>query len=169
MYDAKEVSDKILGIEKPSLMRSREKDRGAYKIKNTLQDIEQAIYLSEGNLTKAAEILNVKRAFLKRKIDATPSLTKALNDVIEMKLDVAEDVLMQQTRLGNVTATTFMLRTLGKQRGYTEKSTVEHELSDKHRTSAGLIDAMRKAAKEVDKNPKVIELKGDEWEERSET
>jgi hypothetical protein len=62
---------------------------------------------------------------------------------------------------GNVTAITFLLRTRGKERGYTEKNLLEHSTDESSRNAAALIEQMRKGAKE---EPKLLELGEDEWE-----
>lgn len=147
----------------PKKAKSAEKTIAAGRIRATLHDMAAAIRLAEGNLTKAAELLEVSRPALKRKIDFNPALQKVLQDVIEQKLDKTEDRLFEQVDLGNVTAITFTLRTLGKHRGFSEKTTIEHEVGDRTRTAAALIQAMRETAKEIETHPKLIELKEDEW------
>lgn len=138
----------------------------------TLDEIETALWLTRGHLGEAADLLKVERRVLARKISATPSLEKTVRDILAIKIDDAEKKLDELVLEGNVTAVTFTLRTLGKERGYTEKSTIEHELGSTATSAAGLIASLRKGAElpalEVAEDEDIIEIEGTPVEEEAE-
>jgi hypothetical protein len=125
----------------------------------TLADVKLALTLAGGNLTKAAEVLGVSRRLLARKIEITPVLEKILDDIKQQNLDMVEEKLLDQAEMGNVTAITFYLRTQGKERGYTEKNTLEHELGAKTLSSAAaLVEALRQRDRPSLPDPDTIEI-----------
>lgn len=113
----------------------------------SLNEIETALRITRGSITEAAELLEVERPILSRKVRSTPSLEKVMQDIREEKIDAAEKALDELVLEKNPTAVTFTLRTIGKERGYTEKSTIEHEMGENSRSAAALIAAMRKETK----------------------
>jgi len=80
--------------------------------------VEMAIRDSGGFITKAADILNVSLNTLKLWLKKYSKLRDALFETREHNLDVAEESLMSLVVDKNVTATIFMLKCLGKERGY---------------------------------------------------
>jgi len=141
-------------------------------IEHTLETIEIALRINNGSLSRAAEDLGIERSVLKRKIAYSPSLEKVLQDIREQKVDVMEEKLFEQIENGNVTAITFGLRTLGKERGYTERSTVEHEVGGTIRDAASLIESMRKGKESIvalpGDEPETVDIKDYEWVESDE-
>lgn len=145
------------------------------KFPATLEDTKQAITISKGNLTKAAMLLDVPRSLLQRKIDISPILQHHLKDVLDERLDDVQDAVFEEAERGNVTAGTFLLRTLGKHRGFSESHTVEHELgSGAMKSAAALVEALRQRDKGnsqaqlpgpvQSKEPDIVEV---EWHEVS--
>lgn len=121
----------------------------------TYKDVEYALRKCKGNLTQAAILLGTKRPALKRLIDNNPHLLRVLQDIREQVLDLAESQLFEQAESGYFPAISMVLKTLGKERGYTERATVEHDVSPNlPRNSAALIEAMKKGT---------IELEESEW------
>lgn len=162
VVDAKSVTMEVLEVEHPVIASSVKKTDAAFRIHNTMRDVADAIRIAEGNLSKAAELLGTTRPALKRKVALNPYLQKVMEDIIDQKLDKTEDKLFEQVDMGNVTAITFTLRTIGKTRGYTEKNILEHEVGAETRSAAALIEAMRSAAREADSKPRLLESKDGE-------
>lgn len=75
-----------------------------------------------GNLTAAAKALNVSRAYLEKRIEASEYLQGVLKNAREQLVDLAEASLLNMVTGGHFGATRFTLKTLGKQRGYTERT-----------------------------------------------
>lgn len=113
----------------------------------SLNEIETALRLARGSISDAAELLKLERPILARKVQATPSLEKVMRDIREQKLDDAEKALDALVLEKNPTAVTFMLKTLGRDRGYSDKTTIEHEMGEGAKSAAALIAAMRKEVK----------------------
>lgn len=97
---------------------------------------------NQGNLTKVALALDVPRHLLDAKIKRTPSLQQIMKNFDAMSVDAAREAIDALVEQRNVTAVTFVLKTLGGGK-YNEKVTVEHELGAN--TTAGIIAAMKKA------------------------
>jgi hypothetical protein len=116
----------------------------------TMEQVKVALKNNRGNLLHASRELGVTRQVLERKVRNNISLKKYQKDLDEENFDEAEHQLLNQVELGNITAITFILRTKAKERGYTERNVLEHELGEgAMKNSAALIEAMRKGSGEV--------------------
>lgn len=125
----------------------------------SMRTVEDALRENRGNCSQVAKLLGTKAEVIRRYIRNYPHLQRVMKSIKEEILDLAEQKLIEQVEEGNMTAITLVLRTQGKERGYTEKNTLEHELGEgMAKNSAALIEAMRKGAKET----KLIEAT--EWE-----
>ena len=80
--------------------------------------IEDAMRRCAGNLTRAAEALNVARSSLYRRVNAEPSLLATRDEIVESFIDTAEGVIVAALARGDVNAATFVLRTQGHRRGW---------------------------------------------------
>lgn len=83
-------------------------------------DVERALYKSEGYLSKAAEDLNCTYHCLKAYVAGAPSLQKLREGFREARKDVAEEKLFKKVETGRLTAIIFFLKTVAKDRGYIE-------------------------------------------------
>lgn len=145
----------------------------------TVRDIEYALRRCRGVTFRAAQYLGVDRKVLYRKIQATPSLRQLQVDIKEEYKDVAEEKLLEQIEQGVLPAITLYLKTQAKDRGYTEKSSIEHGVdTENFRNAATLINAMRRGVAEAeaikaeqitDKIAPVIESMDYEWVEQPES
>lgn len=88
----------------------------------TAAQIENALRAKAGNVAAAARELQVSRSTLYRRINASAALRDLLADAREELVDIAESALRKQVIEGNTTAIIFALKTLGKQRGYVERT-----------------------------------------------
>jgi hypothetical protein len=84
--------------------------------------VEHSIVSCEGNLTKAAKDLEVSFARLAHMVDGSRVLTALVMRQRETLVDMAEDVLRSHLVQGDLKAATFTLRTLGKDRGFVERT-----------------------------------------------
>lgn len=150
------------------LERRREKTL-ARSLRLTLADIEYALLKFDGSLHHAAVFLGTTRRLLKVKVEQTPSLMRLREDIKEQKIDLAEFKLAQQVKEGYFPAVALTLKTLGKDRGYTEKNTTEHELGPQAAgTAAALIEAMKRGvtplALPAPDSSADVEIESHEWE-----
>jgi hypothetical protein len=176
MYDAekivpKEVFDTLSQDEKKAVQRKARVERRK-KVKKlvrrfqpAIHQVEYALRESRGILTAAANLLGTKRDVLQRVIDTNPHLSRVLNSILEENLDKAEWMLLEQVDQGNMSAISLLLKTKGKERGYTERNTLEHEIGDKTRSSAALIEAMRKGLGTTIETEEIIEGDDYKWVE----
>lgn len=141
--------------------KNREIQRELQTAPFTLKDVEYVLRKRKGVLVFAALDLGVSRLALKRYIENSPSLQVALNSIKQEMVDKAEAKLFEAVEEGYYPAVVTVLKTLGKDRGYTERATLEHEIGPETvKNSAALIEAMRKGA-----TPKTTEEKEYEWVE----
>lgn len=132
-------------------------------MKVTLSDIEYALRKFNGSVKHAAEWLGTESFVLRRKIRMNPTLVFLLQQLKEDRVDEAEFQNAKLVSEGYFPAIALTLKTLGQNRGYTERSTIEHEMSEKGvRDAASLIEALRRSLSVEEM--KTIELKEEEWE-----
>jgi hypothetical protein len=91
-----------------------------------------------------------------------------MEDIKEIKKDIAEYKLAEQVEQGYFPAIAFTLKTQAKDRGYTERMDMEHELGPNAAgTAAALIEAMRKGSLPVLPAPEeAIDVEDYEWHEK---
>lgn len=78
----------------------------------------QALVDCQGNVTKAAQALDVKRVLLQNMINKSPELQVLLNDFREEAKDIAEENIFSDVKRGDQSASRFVLQTIGRDRGY---------------------------------------------------
>lgn len=144
--------------------KKREVKYLADTMKVTVHDIEYALEKFKGNVTKAATFLGTESHILRRKIQSTPGLIATMNKVREEKVDDAEFKLAEQVEQGYFPAIALTLKTLGQNRGYTERTVTEHELSRTAvKDAASLIEAMKRGMSLIEDKPPVLELEEIAW------
>ena len=84
-----------------------------------------AIRVTGGNVTAAANKLSCSRRALYVWMNADPELKQACDDAEESLLDMAEGKLYTAVKEGDMTAIIFTLKTKGKKRGYVERQEIE--------------------------------------------
>jgi GTP cyclohydrolase II len=90
------------------------------------EDIATMILKYNGNLSAVARSLKIARKTVYARIQKSDLLKDAVEDARETILDEAEDALGAAIKKGEPWAVCFTLKTLGKKRGYIEKSEVEN-------------------------------------------
>jgi hypothetical protein len=91
---------------------------------HTADEVIQAIRDNNGLLAAAARALNVNRTTVYNYVKRYPTIARALEEARDTNLDFAEGQLMKAVKAGNVTAIMFLLKTVGKNRGYVERQEV---------------------------------------------
>lgn len=80
---------------------------------------------SAGLLKPIAQYLGVSRETIYNWTKAHPEFKKAIDDARENTLDIIEGKMFKNAIDGNERAQEFLLRTIGKHRGYSEKTEIE--------------------------------------------
>ncbi len=88
----------------------------------------QAIWNNDGNVSKTAADLGVTRRAVYDRAKSSPKVQEALEDAREMMLDEAESALLKAVKSVEGWAVCFALKTVGKSRGYVERT--EHKIMD---------------------------------------
>ncbi len=119
--------------------------------------IALAIKQADGVLTEVAKIVGLDSAAAVRyHIIRSPRLREAFEEARYKVVDSAEMNLFQSVYKGNLDSSWKILKTLGKDRGYTERrevdSVVTHEVS--RTSSANLVDLLDSLAQ---KDPELVE------------
>jgi hypothetical protein len=84
----------------------------------------EALRKNRGVIAYAATVLGVSRQTVYEYIKNRPHLQAVVDDCRELSLDITEAKLFQSIESGNIQAIIFHLKTVGKDRGYTERSEV---------------------------------------------
>jgi hypothetical protein len=87
----------------------------------------EAIYKTQGNVTEAAKMLNYTFRGLNNRIAGDLILKRELKIARNQKVDKAELVIDQHLEEQNLDAAKFVLKTLGKDRGWTERYEIVSE------------------------------------------
>jgi predicted signal transduction protein with EAL and GGDEF domain len=88
----------------------------------------QAIQNHNGNVTRAANELGITRQAVYDRARQSARVQIALDDARENMLDEAESALLKAVKSGEGWAVCFALKTVGKSRGYVERT--EHKIMD---------------------------------------
>lgn len=96
------------------------KKKGEHKGKFSHKNVQSALEIAQGSKTVAAQILCCSRSTLDRYISRYPSLAEVYGDLLNGHLDEIESAVFSTAKKGNMVAATFVLRTLGRNRGYVE-------------------------------------------------
>lgn len=75
-----------------------------------------------GNMAAVCKQFHVARSVLFAYCERHPEVKRAVNDVLEAQVDMAESSLYRAVLNGEAWAVTFFLKTRGKRRGYIERS-----------------------------------------------
>jgi hypothetical protein len=89
--------------------------------KLTAEQVAKAITDAHGIVAVAARALGVHRVTIERYVDKYPSVSIAKQQAREGIIDLAEGELYKAISRGELAAIFFLLKTIGKNRGYTER------------------------------------------------
>ena len=87
----------------------------------------RAIKDSYGNIMVISERIGCRRSTVYSWLSKEPVLKKQLESEREKIVDVAENKLVENLEKGETSSIHFVLKTLGKNKGYIEKQILEHE------------------------------------------
>jgi predicted transcriptional regulator len=87
--------------------------------------IGEALKKSAGIQTAAGKMLGISQSAISQRISGSEYLQNIYSEIREEILDLAESKLLEKLNSGHMTAIIFLLKCLGKSRGYTEKSEVD--------------------------------------------
>lgn len=93
-----------------------------------VKTIIDAINGSKGSITEISKRLGCAWSIAKKYIEKHQETKQALQDEIEKNIDKAENVVLASIDEGDIQSAKWFLGTIGKNRGYSEKHEVSHEL-----------------------------------------
>ena len=94
-------------------------------IKIDKEALKQAIKHYKGNVSEIAESLSVSRQTVYNHLKEEEDMWSLLTDARENIIDFAESKLLKLIEQENAQVIMFTLKTLGKNRGYVEKSEID--------------------------------------------
>lgn len=97
----------------------------AYK-KPDLEKFKRVLKAKAGNISEVAKALKVSRSIVYLWMNEDEEFRQACDDNNESLIDFAESKLLTSINNGSDTATIFFLKTKGRNRGYVEKSEIDH-------------------------------------------
>ncbi len=95
----------------------------------TMDMVIDAVSRSSGNITGAARKLKCERSRIYKMIEEHPILKEVIARARETIIDQAEESLLKNIKEGNVTSIIFVLKTLGRSRGYVLNGYKQNELA----------------------------------------
>lgn len=90
----------------------------------TLDEMSAALTRNNGRIYTTARELNITARAIYNRIDAHPELQDVINDARGYIIDLAESTLESNIKNGDTAAAIWVTRTLGKERGYTERQEI---------------------------------------------
>lgn len=117
-------------------------------IKINADMIKEAIIKSNGNLSRAADRLGCCRQTLYTRVNQEPELKQVLDGCRERFLDDLEDVFQNKALSGDTVSGLFLLKTIGKKRGYDQDRDVLVEGATR-----GVLDFIMNKSKNPVDNP----------------
>lgn len=88
------------------------------------EDVSRELIRHRGRLTLTAKALGVNSVYVRKRIQDNPEVQAAYRHSRDEFVDTAEDVMYSRLKDGSESAAKFVLATLGKDRGYTERTEV---------------------------------------------
>lgn len=131
----------------------------------TAREVAVALRSANGSVTKAAETLNVTPYRLSRFIASRPKFQEIQKGYRTALVDLAESHLIDAIQNGDRWAVQMVLKTLGKAKGYTEKSEIKHThemVTEPSKMSDSQLEelvAQRAKEKRISQRNQVIEVK----------
>lgn len=111
-------------------------------LKKKEKKIIEILKLNAGNVSWTCKAMNISREtfyILKRKNE---DFFKAVEEVNESLIDLAESKLMENIKKNDTVSTIFFLKTKGKNRGYIERTEIEHSDSEDIKKSNELLEKL---------------------------
>ena len=99
-------------------------------IKLNKKKVEEALRETHGNFQLAGRKLNCTRQAIHRYVDKYPDLQVIVQEERDAVIDVAESALQRAVLNGEPWAIALTLKTIGKKRGYVEKTEQEYSGPD---------------------------------------
>ena len=145
------------------LNRRKKKTRPQKNMVLTEEVIATALRKCAGIQSHTGKALGVSQSAISQRVANSEYLQGVYQEIREEILDLAESKLLEKLNSGHMTAIIFLLKCLGKSRGYTEKSEVD--ISQKQGSGVLVVPGVSESIEEwqelIKRQPK-IEGKNDE-------
>jgi predicted transcriptional regulator len=105
------------------------------------EEVEAKLRELAGNYSAVARALGVTRSAVSLFVKKRPKLKAVAEECRETFVDNVESAIYKEALNGNVTAQIFILKTLGKSRGYIERVQIENDPIDWDKVPDDILDA----------------------------
>ena len=107
-----------MGYPKPENKTAEKSRKPSNGVKIPTDLIILAVRKARGNISRAADKIGICRQTLHSRIKAEPCIKAVVDEYRERFLDDLEDVFQNKALSGDTISGMFLLKTLGKKRGY---------------------------------------------------
>ncbi len=107
-----------MGFPKPANKTADKARNPCHGGKIPTEMIIEALRKSRGNISRAADRIGFTRNALHLRINKEPEIKQVVDEYRERFLDDLEDVFQNKALDGDTTSGLFLLKTIGKRRGY---------------------------------------------------
>lgn len=107
-------------------MASKLTDKRTDKTDANKKKALEALKSTMGNITAACAAAGVNRQHFYTWRDNDPDFEQEVKNISESAIDMGETALMKQIQDGNTACIIFLLKTRGKDRGYVERTEIDH-------------------------------------------
>lgn len=111
-------------------------------------DVIYALHVANGNLSKAAGLLDRSRRSLKDYVESQSDVLEYMDDLLQAKIDEIQDKYFEAAMNGEGSNARHILETLGKDRGFTKRT----ELTGKDGGPIDVNDPISKMLEAVSKS-----------------
>lgn len=94
------------------------------KKQHTLEEMAAALTRNDGRVYVTAKELRITAQAIYKRMDENPELKAIVEDARGELVDIAESALKKKVQEGDTAAIIFVSKTLGKERGYTERQEI---------------------------------------------
>jgi hypothetical protein len=117
----------------------------------TIDGVAEALRRLNGNQAAVGRAFGVTRSSVNEFIKNHPELKSVEQECKQSFIDNVESAIYSQALKGNVTAQIFILKTIGKDRGYVERNEYTGKDGEPLFDAAGLLAAAERIAKKYEK------------------
>lgn len=137
---AKEKANQAKAAEAAQAQEAKKKAGVQNKIEQLKKAAVAALHEHRGNVSVTCASIGIGRTQFYNWKKEDPEFAEAVDSVADFCIDIVEQALMKNIEAGDTTAIIFYLKTIGKRRGYVERSELDVKGAVKVSTEPCVID-----------------------------
>ena len=144
---AKEKANQAKGAEGAQAQHQQSKKTAG--VQNKIEQLKKAavaaLHEHRGNVSATCASIGIGRTQFYNWKKEDPEFAEAVDSVADFCIDIVEQALMKNIEAGDTTAIIFYLKTIGKRRGYVERSELDVKGAVRVNTEPCIIDWSKSA------------------------